>query len=139
MEYSFSRRSGLILGIVFGFCAEFIPLQAQPSILTVPSATEGRSGFQIYGVSVSGSYLTSSYPIDNSLLVVPGNHVLGIGADGAMSGSAVVGWSKGREKSVFSVVYAPTYNARIQNSQWNRLNHSLLINVNHPIRIGNRW
>ncbi len=93
------------------------------------------NGFHLYGVSVYGSYYTSGTPfgLDTATL----NTSQSSSGVSVLGAAASIGWSRTTERSTASILYAPSYVASPQNTQYDQFSQRAVISLSQ--KIGRDW
>jgi len=124
------------MGWRIGIIAPFIfLLGAQPGWTQIAGEQETRrDGLHLYGVTAYTGYTSLGLPNYNY------NYLLGTvpaGSDMQFGGAISVGLGRFRPGSSFSLVYDSSYDGLARHSEWNALNHALMLSAGR--RFGRRW
>jgi hypothetical protein len=123
-----TRRTASVLAAALSFTAGLLFSQENP--IPVPSV---RGGLHI--LSVSGYEVYYSNGLPNTTAAQPG--AANLPSDLGVGASAVLNWTRFTDRSSFSLVYTPSYEARARYTTLDALNHSLSMNANR--RLAPRW
>lgn len=94
------------------------------------AAPPPRSGLFVRDVSLFTSYYSQGLP---ERFLQSGSAPVPVGADVATGGSAVLSLAKPGERTNFSLLYTPSYTARIRYSDWNAFSNDLGLTFRHSI------
>src|SRR5262245_51348071 len=85
-------------------------------------------GFHIYGVSTTFSYSSFNFPQNSSQ-----NGLVTADSDMRYGVTGTVGWQRLHGRGNFSARYSGSYNADLQQSNLNSLNHNLMLGFNRKL------
>ncbi len=109
------------------------PLTYAQSFQSLNPLGSGPEGFRLYSLSTSVAYYSNATDAGQGI----SGRGINLGADLATSGAATFGWNHGRGRSRLSMVYTSTYTNRLRYSEWNALNHALLLSFSR--KLSPRW
>ncbi len=105
-------------------------LWAQSLVSPAPPGESVQQGLQIYSTTLGATYMDPIQPVGIK-------SIQGINSDISVDASVTLGWSKRTARSNWSVIYAPSYAARVHYSDLSTLNQSLVLSGNR--RLSTKW